>query len=370
MTDSENQALSQKELLGLAREGSDIWNAWAKENPRAIVDFSDVNFTLVENKAISFQDFVFPGEVSFHRSQFELADFDDTKFLSGKVSFEEVRFDGNTTWFRKSQFDGELVNFESAQFGGDVFFGQAKFSNVGSFIDVEFKGYAGFGGVHFAEEAVFSGAKFHSTVLMEGASFGSVPDFRRTNITSHFTLHDISIAQPKNSHQFSFFSKRVIEGNVADKYRRLKELAVLAKDHDREQEFFAEEIKAKRIYETKGVALVWSYLYEWCSDFGRSTYRPFALLFWTWFVCGIGYFLAAGVIAGSPDKSLLDGFRLSAATLVPFVAVSKSALATAQENLFENGVPFWIDAAAFLEGIFGLAFVFLIGLALRNRFRI
>jgi hypothetical protein len=129
-------------------------------------------------------------------------------------------------------------------------------------------------------------------------------------------------------------------------------------------------LKAKRHYEITGSSLVWSYLYEWCSDFGRSTYRPLALLICTWFLCGIGYFLTAGIIAGDPNKSLLDGFRLSAATLVPFVAVSKSAMANAQQNLFGDHVPFGVDAAAFVEGILGLAFVFLIGLALRNRFRI
>ncbi len=61
---------------------------------------------------------------------------------------------------------------------------------------------------------------------------------------------------------------------------------------------------------------------------------------------------------------------LSLATLVPFVAASPSTMTEARENLFGTDVGIWVDVFSFFEGFLGLAFFFLIGLALRNRFRI
>jgi len=542
MTDSDGQSLSHEELITLVRQGSEVWNAWAKENQGRTVDFTNYDFTESGHEGISFKDFIFPGVVSFANAKFDNADFSnaifsgdvsyftDAKFLGKLTAFWNVVFDGNadftnttfsggSTYFFDAKFNGPSVEFSNAIFsggnvrfenavfsgkwvrfdnvefcgrnanfsnvkftGGDVDFSNAKFeggiidfsgvefsggfvifdgalfTSIGttsfdkvifsggnahfrstnfsgtytSFLSAEFSGgmgdfygakfgssrtdfgstsfiggntdfswsvfdggsvnfswadfyggdtlfdsarfsagEVGFYGAEFSGGAVsFADAVFGYSLDLESTYFSEVPDFRRTKLTAHLTVQGVHVDfQSKSAGPHGVFSMAVDEFD-ADKYRRLKELAVLARDHEGEQEFFAKELKAKRFYGTTGMALVWSYLYEWCSDFGRSTYRPLALLTCTWFICGIGYFLAAGIIAGDPTKSLLDGFRLSAATLVPFVAVSKSAMTTAQKNLFGDHVPFGIDAVAFVEGILGLAFVFLIGLALRNRFRI
>jgi hypothetical protein len=373
MPDSDGQKLSREASLALARQGSGAWNEWAEENQGTEVNFSSVDFTADDNKKISFSNFSFPGPVNFSEAVFDGASFEYVKFW-GDVDFLLTRFTGHLTDFEKVEFidgkttfggtifEGDYVNFRGAKFSGETTsFSASCFNGIHiSFEEAQF----------VVGEANFEDVTFVASVDFDNASFSTVPDFRRTKLAAHFTCQSMKILAPKLVFRESQYFRETFVADAADKFRRLKELAILAKDHDREQEFFAGEIRAKRFHETKGAALVWSYLYEWCSDFGRSTTRPLTLLLWTWFVCGIGYFLAAGIIAGDPTKSLLDGFRLSAATLVPFVAVSKSAMGTAQKNLFGDHVPFGVDAAAFVEGILGLAFVFLIGLAMRNRFRI
>lgn len=168
-----------------------------------------------------------------------------------------------------------------------------------------------------------------------------------------------------------FAFKKTELASDADNYRRLKELAISAKDHDRELEFFANELRAKRFHETKGFgALAWSYLYEWFSDFGRSVYRPLVSLYTTVVLFGFVYWLAAQASARGSGLSLDNGLKLSAAALLPFVAAARTSYGEAKTALFGVHAGLWLDVLVIGEGILGLAFAFLIGLALRNRFRI
>ena len=154
-----------------------------------------------------------------------------------------------------------------------------------------------------------------------------------------------------------------------DRYRILKELASKAGDHEREQAFFAMELKAKRYYETTGPALWLSYLYEWVSDFGRSLWRPLLGLGVLWVVFGWVY---AQLATQSVGNAWEHGLKLSASVLVPFVAAARTSYREAKDVLFgvNETTDLLLDVFVITEGIFGLAFVFLIGLALRNRFRI
>jgi len=45
-----------------------------------------------------------------------------------------------------------------------------------------------------------------------------------------------------------------------DKFDRLKQLAIDAKDHDREFKFLAGEYRSKRFHETNGLTLIPNYL--------------------------------------------------------------------------------------------------------------
>lgn len=67
---------------------------------------------------------------------------------------------------------------------------------------------------------------------------------------------------------------------------------------------------------------------------------------------------------------LWNGLKLSLATLVPFAAISRTAMLESREALFRSDVNHLLDFAMVVEGVLAVIFIFLIGLALRNRFRI
>ena len=172
------------------------------------------------------------------------------------------------------------------------------------------------------------------------------------------------------------FAEKARDASIADKFRRLKELAVQSRDHEREQDFFAKELKAKRFYETTGFALVWSYLYEWFSDFGRSVSRPFFSLFGLWLICAIGYWYSTSKYLDFvtriylPTEKLLEALKLLLATIVPFFAISREEFHDSKSAITGDNVSLLLDFAMVFEGILAVIFIFLIGLALRNRFRI
>lgn len=281
------EPLEGEEALALARQGKNAWNAWAEDNPGREVDFVGVDFTAEGNKDISFEGFTFPGEADFSEANFQYARFDRATFKGnawfGKATFEgragfggatferDAEFIGATfkgdTWFDEATFE-ESAWFDEATFEEGAVFSRATFEGSARFEEATFEGAAGFYRATFEGDAGFGGATFTGPVILYGSRFRIVPDFRRSEFQKHATLHGIEVD-----------FRRPTKPDDADRYRRLKELAFNARDHDREQMFFAYELIAKRGHETRGLALIPNYLYEWTSDFGRSLALPSIGLF-------------------------------------------------------------------------------------------
>ncbi|NQU57708.1 MAG: pentapeptide repeat-containing protein [Rhodospirillales bacterium] len=320
--------------LKLARKGPEEWNRWAnkKETDGRGVDFQNVDFTAKENQMITFDDFTFPGDVDFFRARFLHA------------SFKKAIFKG------KTQFTGTLFK-DSAFFQGAVFKGEVEI------ISASFYGGIGFNNTTFEKDASFIGTTFAGPVALFGSHFKIVPDLRLSEFKKHITLHDLKV-------EFRHPTKET----DADMYRRLKELAVNSGDHEREQRFFAYELIAKRGHETHGLTLIPNYLYEFFGNFGRSLTLPCFWLLSVWFISGILY---RWLETADAVNHIWHGLSYSAAQLFSFLGGSRSALSGARKALFgEEALSAWINALAVIEGGFGILFLFLIALALRNRFRI
>lgn len=315
------------------------------------------------------------------------ADFSNSRFTGGGANYNAVRFSGKKILFLDTVFQKGDANFQNVNFGSDVVdftracfedgattFKEAEFSNgEANFYGTLFKGnHANFSNTEFISPCHFTGATFECSLTMENSKFNFVPDLRRTKLAAHFTFHDMIVGYQISDQKIWKVFDKAENALDTDKYRRLKEMAIAAKDHDKELDFFAQELKAKRGYEINGGALLISFIYEWFSNFGRSILRPFLWLVGIWFLSGAGFWISSIFHTLSPFKNWMDGFMVSAAVLTPFTAMSRRVFSSGGvlESLFgsEPGLIFYFFSV--LEGSLGITFLFLIGLALRNRFRI
>ena len=346
--ESEKVVLEGEKALALLREGKDAWNKWAEDNPGARVSFEGVEFG---DEEANFEGFVFLGEADFSGATFSgNATFYNATF-SGDAKFSDAKFSEKAT-FREATFSGYAL-FDQATFSRNAYFHNAEFSGDAWFRLVEFNKMAFFRDAVFKGKANFSDGDFYSSVNFSNVMFVSVPDFCGTRISAHFTFHGVNINTQKHT-----------DSEDTDRLCRLKELASIAKDHVREQDFFALELKAKRSHKSSSLLryvadVIFITLYQVLSNFGRSVTVPVFWLLGIWLSCGI-YF--ACLPCSDPVAGICKGLTTSASLIFPFLGASRASL--------KAGFAGSDAAVAFAEGGLGILFLFLIGLALRNRFRI
>lgn len=429
--EEEKNVLKGEDALALARQGAEVWNEWAVEHDGWSVDFSSTSALTSRNSGITFDQFIFPGGSTFNGSAMGknigfssvvfkgVADFGNVEFL-GNASFFETEFSDSVTFMNANV--AELADFSSARFGGYTNFMATRFRGEALFDGAIFHGDTNFndavsesalflGGsafyktavfdtmivnsvceisdVTFHKDASFVSCKFNSALMMEGTEFGVVPDFRSTKMENHVSMDNIEVNF--NGQWLCRFWRASEKDQDAAKYRRRKEMAILAQDHRQEQNFFAMEQKAMRGTRYKGIAVVPSLLYETFSDFGRSLARPAGCLLGVWLLFAAAYFKAVPATKGvhislfgakqiswqewadflsSFGGRLSSSMLYSASQILPFLSASREVKARAVKHLFADKVPDYLGWLNITEGLFAFIFLFLIGLALRNRFRI
>lgn len=313
----------------------------------------------------NFDDATFTGDVSFHKAKFFEAVSFNTTFPSN-ANFSDVEVHHNAL-FNRAIFEGAAL-FDLAKFFDGAFFDRAKFLGGTSFNEATFRGSAYFG------EANFQGGKNDFI----GAEFASVPDLRAIRFEVPLNLNGTKI--PYRKTKKGGIWRRLL--SCADGpedvacYRRLKELAAGSKDHERELAFFAFELRAKRFYETtEWLAIALNVAYGLLSDYGRSILRPVAWLIgttalsiatiaysnWSW-ADGLWQRLIAFAVLAVTNATLLVG---SDRWLLRAEAFKKIGFNSDQRSFSLAG-----ESLAYAQSAFSLLMLFLIGLALRNRFRI
>jgi uncharacterized protein YjbI with pentapeptide repeats len=421
--------MSNDDDVRRAQAGQYCWNNWAIEHCQRGTT-ADVDFSAASLDSISFEGFIFPGRANFSKTVFQRdVSFRGARF-QGKARFSEARFHGNAR-FSCAIFEAPVL-LDRIAFSKDAIFRQTNFKRFAYMPHNRFEGYANFQRVHFERRARltnsrfkgetifdfarFSDADFNGTdfqshlVRFREAHFGNLPDFRASKFAVPPNLEGVDIAYVTRDRAPSWrrWLGRAREEGDAPKFRRLKELAHEAKNHEKELKFFADELKAKRFYETKGPAILISLAFEWLSDFGKSVERPaFWLALPTILAGSILSFryspmeanAASGVLlllvvsllcrldSGKDDPwaswMMLLGatsflavcapaaLTLSLSNSVPFVG-GKWSTSCDSMMAFRNKCEFrgWPIVLAGLQSAFSLLLLFLIGLGLRNRFRI
>jgi uncharacterized protein YjbI with pentapeptide repeats len=371
-------AARQQATLERFWQGKDAWNAWAKamlglktrlvdaggwvakrefyrltgenEYTQGWLELATAAFSTIDSKhafdgpggvpeimhslGVSFAGATFPGATQFIGATFP-----------SYVSFAAATFSGDA-WFADAIFSGG-ASFADTTFSGDTRFVRATFSSDARFVGATFSGNADWSAARFHKPVDMTEAKFAGAVVFDDSVFEHGADFAAIDSKTTFSLANATFRQVPNVLGATFRGLRLdnvdtpaypLLGWTRDKdatarFRELKRRAEDARDHDRELEFFAQEIRTSRFH-AKGLpsfvprAWEWRFwfglLYGTFSDFGRSLWRP--LLFWLLLLAGFAtFYLGEHEQMRNARAAFNPGGALSA--LAGYAATTRSAWA-------------------------------------------
>ncbi|PSV48165.1 hypothetical protein [Photobacterium indicum] len=350
----------------------------------------DVDFSKVE-----FGD----GNVRFANSILDSgkADFSRTVFGNGDVIFSNVDFGEGDVDFSKTKYGYGDIDFTKARFGlGQTDFSEAKFSDgnirfsgatIGSnsflFEKNTIKGFAYFNdllGLTSTKLISFRHSIFEKSLDFSVKGMGCIPDFTSTKTTNQVVLQELEY---KLRREGSWFKEQATDIDDIARLRRIKEIAENNKDHAAALRFHADEMRAKRWHEMGTSASLLDMCFSGLSNYGQSILRPFSalctlMLTMVLYVVGFAFPLSLNPKDYSQWLSntlnidfstYLYGFELAVSSALPFISSSRNVNKTAGEALADT-LPSYFGAISLVYGGLCFLFLFLIGLGLRNRFRI
>lgn len=264
--------------------------------------------------------------------------------------------------FKDSTFAGEF-SFRDMQIHGYAFFPNASFHHA-EFTKTGFE-FALFSEAKF-DHVKFLNCEFRSVTKFEAAKFlKSAPDFRGSKMHEGSEFHDVSWPLPPADARVISDENRKAAQEQVYAYEKLKLEMERFKRSEDEQAFFRRELRARRgLLSMFSPGWLLNYGYEQLSDYGQSLARPFAWLVAVWLAGAVALTLFGrkACLAGqiwAPMKgwqALLLSLQNTMAFLprrdVPITCPATPALVLAP-----------------IQAILGVTFLFLIGLAIRNRFR-
>jgi len=266
------------------------------------------------------------------------------------------------------------ASFHSATFSPFVDFHSATFSQHANFRSATFSQTADFQSATFSARAIFLNAKFAAWTGFSGAKFEtSVPDFRGAEMHEATEWDDVSWPKFRaaNRSYGQNISSRPEDKTAARDwvfaYERLKQEMEKLKKHEDEQFFFRQELRARRAADAFDNRFSWNcilnYLYELASDYGYSVTRPLGWLVGVIFLGALA--LSCDGVVSASASPFENALRLNIANVFSFVPLVKDIVSDV--TFAKLSLPFQIASIA--EAIIAVILFFLLGLALRNRFR-
>jgi uncharacterized protein YjbI with pentapeptide repeats len=377
-------------------------------DPDAIVDFSNTHFVRPVNflafhfpRAVDFSSATFSGGANFAQAQFHIkADFSSATF-SGETNFGQAQFNTGEVEFQSATFSKRVdfqyatlvnPNFRSVTFSDIANFNHARFSGTGSatfhsamfssgayFDWAEFNSGVDFGSATFSKTANFNAATFNmasfkaatfsnpihfinakftgSTIFAFARFEPQAPDFR--GATMHEATEWHGVIWPKPPRNKADAQQQVYV------YERLKQEMERLKKHEDEQTFFRRELRARRglVRALSGEWLL-NFAYQASSDYGNSINRPLLWLFVV-FAAGTAIFARAPLYCGASMPIKLAA-KLSFANIFVFLPDKREIMMTDKMVVCLSNTTQAVSAA---QSLFSVVLLFLLGLALRNRFR-
>mgnify|MGYP001766919833 CR=1 FL=1 len=262
------------------------------------------------------------------------------------------------------------ADLSGATFSGDAFLSGVKFSRKHrvDFSHATFKGKTTFlnaemeGAKSFAH-AVFEKhpPSFHGAKLNEGAALHGVrwpdpptPQTPPPEKDSAKARDAIATAEAE--------AKEAAQQHVYN-YQRLKQIMEGLKKHEDELNFFAMEMAAQRVVDGKrSLRGLLNGIYGAVSDYGRSILRP-TLAFFPFFALSAPVFEQSARVG--EGCAPLTGAQAAGVSLATFLSVLPGLKDTINYKCLSTLATF----TAGFNAVVGAALLFLIGLGLRNRFR-
>lgn len=368
-----------------------------------------------------------------HQAHFMGATFGDKAHFVGTTFGDEVDFMGAVfgggAFFGGAAFRGWALFegttfrpgafFEDTTFSGNVYFnsiGEHELEDLRNWISrpldaVAKKRFEGnwnaisrtpdvmeaisFAGVRFRGHASFAGRNFRGPVDFAHAYFDQPPDFSATGGWERLSLTGTRFGfsgeirfQPGTRRAFRrqvrFWTTNP---DVATQLRQLRGIANEIRAVDAERDLFILERMAERGVLWKSwwqrgwrwrlfgwlrpdwwqplIATALMFLYRTLSDCGRSVVLPIMWLC----VANFGFYLWYARLVPKPVPEAL--LNLTVSSMLPFGVLARPALDDAVKMLFDTStVTAAVQAVAAGQGLINLVLLFLLGLALRNHFRV
>ena len=326
----------------------------------------------------NFQSAQFSQKAFFQSTQFSgQADFKSAKF-SFPADFQSAQF-SKLADFKSAQFS-DVADFQSARFSDLADFQSANFSSRARFNNVEFGSRADFQNVQFSERANFIKATFKRTIDFSNAQFKAKTDFTGTTFECYVpefyevalhqnTIFDNAIWPDSSNIQ----DERILSSNQSPYNQLVLEMNRQLR-HEQELYFFAKELEIKRhIHWHRKQFSSWllNGLYCVASKYGRSVGRPIFLIllsFMISFMFNCINYLDDIIYKFSNLETVL---RYTFLDFLPGGPLLQQRAVNALFKEAELCPPhILLDMVNSFASIAILAGFFLLGLGLRNRFRI
>ena len=243
---------------------------------------------------------------------------------NANVDFTEVVF-GSTNVVLTAQFSKDsCVEASAVTVGGSLF------------VDCGFKSHVNFQQLKVKEVASFSGSSFAIVPDFRYAKFDRPPEVANLGMSPPRLIGDpVKEAERLESGKEHWKKRRIkpskpcppfkvaLDREDVARYRQLKVMAQAAGDHEKDGEFFAYEMMAKRGVETTTIAgLLFNTLYWRLSDYGQSFTKPlkwmggFGLVFMVFFRAVIDAFYPVAPVAERAESVAFSAV-LSAQNIFP-----------------------------------------------------
>lgn len=416
-----NAYLSCKEAMELWSLGKDPWNQWVMNNPDASISFEQADFSTIDNNEIDFKHFTFPsGELSFIDAIFsdKIVNFSFSKInckkillsrkdFRGQLLFVSCIFDSTDIDLSYSKFSSGIAFFDSKlecsniNFRGSEFYSSNVFfwgvdlstcfiefrdSNINkSNFDFQFsilnsitfdrstlsESDINFKAAHFKEYAEFSNLKIVKSMkslsfrharfdkgidLSSDTPLGVIPDLIGSKIDGHFTFNPNILSLERTRGKLFLKSINIEDG---DNLCRLREISESNKNHQLSLKLFQMEMQAKRWHTHNFGAGLLDATYDLMCNYGQSIIKPMICL-----LLVISMFVLY-LIQGHPDH-IQEAILLSISKAIPFISGSKDVGDSVKHIFLDKNT----SVFPIIYSIICFSLLFLVGLGIRNRFRL